>query len=145
MLKERRLAIEGWFTTDPVALIGTRCGECGTPYFPKNTLACRNPGCAGPKDGSELEEYTFSTRGRVWSYADSRYKPPPPYISPEPFRPYVLAAVELDVEKIVILGQVVPGVTVDDLAVGQEVELTLGTLYEDDEAEYAVWMWRPVS
>jgi uncharacterized OB-fold protein len=145
VLKERRLAVEGWFTTDPVALIGTRCGACGTPYFPRNTLACRNPGCDGPKDGSELAEYAFSTRGRIWSYADSRYKPPAPYISPEPFRPYVLAAVELEAEKIVVLGQVVPGVSVDDLSVGQEVELTLGTLYEDDEAEYLVWMWRPVA
>lgn len=144
MLKERRLAIEGWFTTDPVALLGTRCGICGTPYFPRNDLACRNPTCSGPKDGSELSEYAFSTRGRIWSYADARYKPPPPYMAPEPFTPYVLAAVELDIEKVVILGQVVPGVGLDDLEVGQEVELTLGTLYEDDEAEYVVWMWRPL-
>jgi uncharacterized OB-fold protein len=65
-------------------------------------------------------------------------------MSPEPFTPYTIAAVELAEEKIVILGQVVPGFTVDDLAVGMEMELTLGTLYEDDEAEYITWMWRPV-
>ncbi|GAA3232418.1 Zn-ribbon domain-containing OB-fold protein [Actinocorallia longicatena] len=145
MLKERRLAIEGWFTTDPVALLGTRCGSCGTPYFPRNELACRNPGCSGPKDGSELSEYAFGTRGTLWSYADARYKPPAPYVSPDPFRPYLLAAVELAEEKLVILGQVAPGVSLDDLSVGQEMELTVGTLYEDDEAEYVVWMWSPVA
>ncbi|MCD0451266.1 OB-fold domain-containing protein [Actinocorallia sp. API 0066] len=141
----RKPAVDGWFSVDPAALVGTRCGDCGTPYFPRNEIACRNPGCAGPKDGSELAPYTFSTRGRIWSYADSRYKPPPPYVSPEPFRPYVVAAVELDVEKIVVLGQVVPGVGVDDLAVGQEVELTVGTLYTEGDDDHLVWMWRPVA
>jgi hypothetical protein len=27
--------------------------------------------------------------------------------------------------------------------VGTEMELALGTLYEDDEHEYLVWKWRP--
>ncbi|MEV0247138.1 OB-fold domain-containing protein [Nocardia sp. NPDC050712] len=136
-----------WFTTEDgaIRLQGTRCKDCGTPYFPRNTLACRNPYCAAPKDGSELDEYLFSTRGRIWSYADARYKPPAPYVSPDPFVPYVVAAVELEVEQMVILGQIVPGFTVDDLTVGMPVELALGTLYTDDEAERTVWMWRPVN
>jgi hypothetical protein len=46
---------------------------------------------------------------------------------------------------MVVLGQMVPGVGVDDLAVGMEVELTAGTLYEDEEAEYLIWQWRPAS
>lgn len=173
-IKERRPAIEGWFTTDGsvvsgvdgsgtggvgagdvgaagsgtetgdgVRLIGSRCTTCGTPFFPRNTLACRNPGCTGPKDGSELEECTLSGHGTVWSYTDARYQPPPPYVSPDPFRPYVIAAVELAAEKMIVLGQVVPGIEVTDLTVGMAVELTLGTLYEDDEAEYVTWMWKP--
>ncbi|WP_199748046.1 MULTISPECIES: Zn-ribbon domain-containing OB-fold protein [Actinomadura] len=144
--KERRPAIDGWFCERDggVRLLGTRCGTCGTPYFPRNELACRNPHCDGPRDGSELAEYAFSARGKIWSYADSRYKPPPPYVSPDPFRPYTVAAVELADERMVVLGQVVPECTVDDLAVGMEVELTEGVLYEDDDTEYTVWMWRPV-
>ena len=43
------------------------------------------------------------------------------------------------------MGQVVPGVGVDDLRVGDEVELVLDTLYEDDEHEYLVWKWRPIA
>ena len=31
----------------------------------------------------------------------------------------------------------------ETLAVGQEVELVLTTLYEDDDHEYVVWQWAP--
>ncbi len=41
------------------------------------------------------------------------------------------------------MGQVVAGVGVDQLRIGQTVELVLDTLYEDDEHEYMVWKWRP--
>ncbi|GLW61929.1 hypothetical protein Arub01_01730 [Actinomadura rubrobrunea] len=143
--KQRRPAVEGWFAVrdGAVRLLGTRCTVCGTPYFPRNDLACRNPRCAAPKDGSELEEHALSPRGRIWSYTDARYRPPPPYVAADPFRPFAIAAVELEAERMVVLGQVVPDVTADDLAVGMEVELTEGVLYEDEEAQYTVWMWRP--
>ena len=32
-----------------------------------------------------------------------------------------------------------------DLKIGQEMELTLDTLLEDDETETIVWKWKPVS
>ncbi|MCP2335102.1 Zn-ribbon domain-containing OB-fold protein [Actinomadura rupiterrae] len=145
--KQRRPAAEGWFTAadGSTRLLGTRCTSCGTPYFPRNELACRNPGCAGPKDGSELVPYEFSTRGTVWSYTDARYQPPPPYVAADPFRPFAIVAVELEAERMVVLGQAVPEIGVDDLEVGMRVELTEGVLYEDDEAVYTVWMWRPAS
>ena len=56
----------------------------------------------------------------------------------------MVAAVELEVEKMVVLGQVTPGWTVDDLRVGDQVELALGVLYEDDDHEYLTWQWRPL-
>ena len=43
-----------------------------------------------------------------------------------------------------VLGQVVAGITVDDLRVGMPVEMVLDTLYEDDDREYVVWKWKPV-
>jgi hypothetical protein len=46
---------------------------------------------------------------------------------------------------MVVMGQVVAGVGVDDLRVGTQVELVLDTLYEDDEHEYLVWKWQPVT
>ena len=42
-----------------------------------------------------------------------------------------------------MLGQVVAGVGVDDLKVGDEVELVVDTLFEDDEHTYTVWKWAP--
>jgi uncharacterized protein len=39
---------------------------------------------------------------------------------------------------------VVPGVSVDDLKVGDEVELVIDTLYTEGEQEFLVWKWQPV-
>jgi hypothetical protein len=36
-------------------------------------------------------------------------------------------------------------VGVDELSIGTEVELVTDVLYEDDDHEYIVWKWRPVS
>ena len=136
-------AIEGWFTTDPVApaLLGTRCKTCGTVFFPKQELYCRNPRCAG----AEFEEVPLSRTGTVWSFTEHFYQPPEPYVSPDPFVPYTVAAVELAEEKMVVLGQVAAGVESKNLRAGMEVELVLEKLYEDDENEYLVWKWKPVA
>lgn len=152
MAKKRQMAVEGWFTlepkdtthrpegADPIALIGTRCVDSGTYFFPPERVMSRAPGYAD----SELVEVELSTTGRLWSYTDAQYQPPEPFIPlSDPYQPYCLAAVELEKEKLVVLGQVVPGVTIDDLQVGMEMELVAGTLYEDDDNEYIVWKWRP--
>jgi uncharacterized OB-fold protein len=136
-------AVEGWFTTgedgrDP-ALLGSRCEGCGTFAFPAETSYCKNPDCAS----TEFESVELSRRGRIWSYTDARYQPPPPYMAADPYVPFCLAAVELADEKLVVMGQVVPGVTVEDLAVGDEVELVIDTLYSEDGCDYLVWKWRP--
>jgi len=51
--------------------------------------------------------------------------------------------VELESERIVVLGQTVPGVTVADLTVGMEVEVVPGVLNEDAETTWTTWHWRP--
>ena len=61
------------------------------------------------------------------------------------FRSYTVAAVELTEERMVILGQLADGVDPASIEVGQEMELTLATLYEDDEHEYIVWKWKPAA
>ncbi len=134
-------AVEGWFTMDPErpTLLGTRCESCGNRFFPKVEGFCRNPDC----DGTELVEVALSRTGRIWSYTDNRYQPPPPYVAGDPFEPFALAAVELEGEKMVVLGQVVQGVAARDLNVGDEMELVLGPLYEDDDHTYMVWKWKP--
>ena len=141
--KTRTPAVEGWLRIDPddPRLIGSQCRTCKTYFFPKEMAYCRNPGCAS----SELDEVPLSQRGRLWSFTNNCYPPPAPYVAPDPFEPYAIAAVELDREKMVVLGQVVPEVGIEDLEAGMEMELVLGTLFEDDENEYVVWKWRPVA
>jgi uncharacterized OB-fold protein len=139
--KTQVAAQPGWYTLDPEpALLGSRCGKCGTVAFPKEQAFCRNPAC----DGTEFDEVELSRRGRIWSYTDARYQPPAPYVAADPYVPFALAAVELAAEKLVVLGQVVAGTDVADLRIGDEVELVLEPLYEDEEHEYLIWKWRPV-
>jgi uncharacterized OB-fold protein len=79
----------------------------------------------------------------VWSYTENRYAPPPPYPSPEPFEPFAVAAVHLEPEGLIVLGQVVKGTLAADLRVGLEMELTTMPLFTDDEgAERMVYAWR---
>ena len=141
--KPKVAALEGWFTLDEQApqLLGSRCKTCATVYFPKQTSFCRNPAC----EGTEFEEAPLSRRGRVWSCTNASYQPPEPFVAPDPFVPFTIAAVELEAERMVVLGQVVAGVEVTDLKGGQAMELVLDTLYTDDESEKMIWKWKPVA
>ena len=143
MSKTKTPAIEGWFSMDGYepALLGTQCKSCKTYFFPKETSFCRNPSCAG----SEFEEVPLSRRGKLWSFTNNCYKPPAPYVAKDPYETFAVAAVELEKEKMVVLGQVVPEVGVEDLKAGMEMELVIETLFEDYENEYMVWKWRPAA
>ena len=142
MSKDRlpALGAEGWFVEEPgPALVATRCRDCGTTVFPKAGFFCANPACSG----TDFDEVHLSPTGTVWSYTDARYQPPPPFVATtEPFEPFTLAAVELDGQGLVVLGQMVAGTRTTDLHVGARVELVVDTLFEDDEHEYTIWKWR---
>ncbi len=141
--KPQAPAVEGWYTMDNQQphLIGSCCKDCGTYYFPKQSNYCKNPNC----DSSEFDEVELSRTGKIWSYTNNCYQPPEPYVSADPFEPYAIAAVELEKEKMIVLGQVVKGTTVEDLKVGDEVEMVLETLFEDDQSDKVVWKWKPLA
>jgi uncharacterized OB-fold protein len=141
--KQRVPVVEGMFTLDDEPhLIGGKVPGRETYFFPKH-LAGGDPAAL---DAGELEEVLLSRRGRVWSYTSSDYPPPAPFVAAtDPYEPITIAAVELEKEKMVVLGQCVDGVTPADLTVGDEMELVVDTLYEDDDHEYLVWKWRPVA
>ncbi|MHB8339583.1 MAG: Zn-ribbon domain-containing OB-fold protein [Mycobacteriales bacterium] len=137
-------AVQGWFTMDRAApaLLGSRCAGCATYAFPPAATRCANPRC----DSEKFDQVRLSTRGRIWSYTDARYQPPPPYLPvTDPYEPFSIAAVELEVEQLVVMGQVVADIGVAELSVGMSVELVLDTLFSDDDHDYLVWKWRPVS
>lgn len=141
--KARVPAVPGWFTMEDgePRLLGTRCTSCGTYFFPKQSFFCKNPAC----QSTEFEEVPLGRRGKLWSFTENHYAPPAPYVSPEPYEPFSIGAVELATERMVILGQMTKGTRAADLRLGMEVELVLATLFEDDANEYVVWKWKPVA
>jgi len=141
--KARVPVIEGMFREEADGtgrLLGGRCPTCGASFFPKQWSFCRNPACGG----TQLDDVELSTRGTLWSFADNRYAPPPPYPSGEPFEPYGVAAVELTEEQMIVLGQLAAGTDVSNLALGREMELIVEPLYETDDEIRTVWKWRAV-
>lgn len=135
-------AIEGWHTmTAKPHLIGTQCEQCGTYFFPKQADYCRNPHC----DSTDFREVELSRTGHIWSYTNACYKPPAPFIAHEPFEPYAIAAVQLEKEQMVVLGQVIEGVSVADLKVGMAMELVLEALHETDDDIKVTWKWQPLA
>ncbi len=138
------LGAEGWFTPDgdPPALLGRRCNTCGTYAFPHAEAGCPNPTCLG----EELTEVPLSRRGVLWSYTDARYQPPAPYVVPgNEHEPFAIAAVHLTEEGLTVMGQVVAGVGVVDLTVGQEMEVVVDVLFSDDDTDHLVWKWQPIA
>jgi len=135
-------AIEGWHTLSAKPhLIGTQCTACGTYFFPKQSQYCRNPSC----DSTDFTEVELSRTGQVWSYTNACYQPPEPFVAPEPFEPYTIAGVQLEKEQMVVLGQVVTGVSVEDLKVGMTMELVLERLHETEDDIKVTWKWQPVA
>jgi uncharacterized OB-fold protein len=139
MAKRAVYAVDGWFAAEAgrAWLLGTRCASCGTVTFPPCDLFCRNPGC----DGERFERIRLSRHGRIWSYTTSAFPPPPPFPAADPYVPVTIAAVELEAERIVVLGQVTREAAAGELCVGAEMELVAEPLYEDDEALHLVWKW----
>lgn len=136
-------AIEGWYTMDEAQphLLGSRCTSCGSYFFPKQRQFCRNPAC----EGTEFEDVPLSRTGKIWSYTNASYQPPEPYVSADPFVPFAIAAVELQKERMIVLGQVVSGTGVESLRVGMPMELVLETLHKEGETEKVIWKWKPLA
>ena len=143
MSKTRIPAVDGWFTHDEhaPALLGTRGVDTGSYFWPAAVAVSGNP--AAP--GEDREPVELSRTGTLWSWTTNHYAPPEPYVAPDPFVPYTVCAVELDEERMVVLGQLATGADPAQLEIGMHMELVLGPLYEDDEHEYVVWQWAPLS
>ncbi len=120
------------------SLIVTHCTSCGDYFFPK-TFTCHNPNCTG----KNVEDTHLSRRGKVENFSVMNYPPPPPFVAKEPYEPIVCAAVEFP-EGITIIGMM-EDVTADEVTVGQEVEVTVGTLYTKKTGEDVIaWKFKAV-
>lgn len=137
--KKKVPVVKGWFNMETGLLEANRCKTCGDYFFPK-VISCRNPKCRS----RELEDVNLSTKGKLWSFSTNYYKPPAPYVSPDPFVPYTLCTVTLEKEKLGVVGQLAKGYDPEKLKAGMDMELVMEALYVDkDGAENIAWKWKP--
>jgi uncharacterized OB-fold protein len=102
-------------TVEP-RLIGSRCEQCATVTFPRQT-SC--PRCTSV----DVREHPLATRGHLWTWTIQCFEPKAPYVSDAVFEPYGVGYVELPGEV-----RVESRLTVADpaeLRIGMPMELTV--------------------
>jgi uncharacterized protein len=129
---------EGLFeeTAEGPRLVGSRCRNCGTVTFPKQT-SCAH--CAA----EDSEEHLLAPRGELFTWTVQRFRPKtPPYTGPEEFEPYGVGYIELPGECRVesILTTADPG----ELRIGMAMELTLIPALGPDGAAARTFAFAPV-
>ena len=93
--------------------------------------------------GKDVEDTHLSRLGKVENYSVMNYPPPPPFVTKEPYEPIVCAAVEFP-EGITIIGMM-EGTTADEVRIGMDVEVTVGTLYTNKKDEDIIaWKFKAV-
>jgi len=115
-------------------LIGSKCKSCGTVFFPRRVICGK---CC--REG--MEEIILSRRGKVTTWTVIRMKPP----GYKDQVPYVLGEVEL--HEGVLVRTHFSGVNPENPAikVGDEAEVVLEKIYEDEEGNDVVcYKFRPV-
>lgn len=122
-------------TADGPRLVGSRCRNCGTVTFPKQSSCAR---CAH----ADSEEHLLAPRGELFTWTVQRFRPKtPPYVGPEDFVPYGVGYVELPDECRVesILTTADP----DELRIGMAMELTLIPTTGPDGSEARTFAFAP--
>ena len=98
-----------------------RCGECGYYNHPPRALCDR---C----QSSRLAFADVSGSGVVWSYTVMHQKSVAGF---EDSVPYLTALVELDEQPMLLLTTNLPGVSADDVRIGEPVKVTFQPLTDD--------------
>lgn len=106
------------------ALVGARCAQCGTHYFPRRAR-CSNPDC----EGHAVESVRLSGRGTLYSFSVQAYRPPPLF-GMEPWAPYAIGLVDMP-EGVRVMGMLT-GVAAAELRIGSTMELRLEPLRQDE-------------
>jgi uncharacterized OB-fold protein len=110
-------------------LIGNRCLNCGTKFFPPRRVCteCR---------GTEFEPFQFSGKGALYSYTTLR-QPPAGF---ENQAPYSVGMIQLD-EGPMVEAQLTD-LNLDELEVGMRVEMVTRKLREDGEAGLIIYGYK---
>ena len=107
-------------------LIGTRCMECNTAYFPPRNVCnkCRRKG--------KMEKFQFSGKGEIVSYTVIR-TPPEGF---EYYTPYIIGIIKLE-EGPLISGQIVGDLK--NIEIGKKVHAIFRKIYEEGDEGLIVY------
>ncbi len=106
-------------------LVGSRCAECATIYFPQAS-GCRNPECSN----LALDRALLPNTGSLVSYTIQRYQPPALFRMDD-WAPYAIGLVDLG-EGLEVMGKLA-GFDLDAVMIGALVRVATETLYTDAE------------
>ncbi|MFC2162598.1 Zn-ribbon domain-containing OB-fold protein [Candidatus Altiarchaeota archaeon] len=103
-------------------LVGTRCSNCDTKFFPPRNLCpdCRRKG--------KIEEFCFGGDGEILSYTIVRAAP----TGFDFMKPYGLAIIKLDEGDVMLTAQIVD-CKIEDIKVGRKVRMVFRKIIADDE------------
>jgi uncharacterized OB-fold protein len=127
-----------WPSDDP-ALIGGRCGSCGTVTFPQQGSCAR---CGS----LEVESHLLPRRGTLWTFTTQGFLPKEPYAggeTQETFQPYGVGLVQLgdEVRVEARLTEADPA----KLQIGMEMELVIVPFRTDpDGTEVLTFAFAPI-
>lgn len=114
-------------------LVGTHCRNCGEYLLGRRDVC---PNCFS----NNVEKVALSDRGKLTNFVVVRVNTPT-WKGPVP---YALGEVTLP-EHVVVLAQII-GIPIEDVKVGQEMELAVEKAIEDEEGnDIMAFRWRPVS
>jgi uncharacterized OB-fold protein len=126
----RRPFRDGLMTLEPLALVGTRCRNCGATSFPWRST------CPKCRSSEEPEQVELSTTGTLYTYTIVRQAPPGEQV------PYGLGYVDLP-EGVRVLAQL-DRTRLDELEVGIDVRLAPRPMGQaDDGAELVGYLFEP--
>lgn len=126
-----------WSETPSPHLLGHTCPGCGEVFFPRK----ENGICTYCHD-TDLKELDLSARGKIHTFSAVMLRPPGGYYQGEV--PYALGYVELP--EGVLVETLFTGCDPEEIKVGQEVELKLEKLHEDEEGnEVITYKFQPIA
>lgn len=121
---------------EEVRLIGSKCNSCGLVLFGRRE-ECEN--CSS----QDLQNVTFSKRGKVHTYTIQRAAPPQPYRvgpAPENWIPRPVAWVDMpEGARILALLDCSP----EEVKLGLDLELVVEKGWEEEESDIIIYRFRP--
>lgn len=118
--------------SDDVHLIGSKCRDCGSIFFPQRKV-CLNCGKRA------LERVPLSKRGKLDTFTIVWQVPPGAIVK----APYALGRILLP--EGVYVGSLLGGCDRDDLQTGMDMEIGLENLSEDEDGSaLAAFIFKPV-